>query len=254
MRVGRHTLSFSAVDHTAESHVVFEPYIVKSGVSMAANLRMAFPEVSLLGRGFRRVLVMVDCLNMLVPVEEYQDENNEELYLHTFTGQEGQSITSSILPNLNAVAVFGVNKDLKTVVADHFTDIRYMPLMQPVWAYLHKRSFTGNRRKEYGYFHDGRLEIFSFQQNHFKFYNVFDATHARDSVYFLLYVWKQLGLDAQQDELHLVGDMPERDWMRDTLRRFVQRTYIMNPVAEFNRAPITAIREMPFDLMAHFIR
>ena len=44
IRVSNNTLSFSVVDREAEHQVIYEPYTVKSGVSMAANLRQAFKE------------------------------------------------------------------------------------------------------------------------------------------------------------------------------------------------------------------
>ena len=50
------------------------------------------------------------------------------------------------------------------------------------------------RSKLYGYFHDQRLEVISFQQNRFKFHNTFDAQRRADSLYFLLYTFRQLGM------------------------------------------------------------
>lgn len=44
IRVSKNTLSFSVVDREAEHQVIYEPYTVKSGISMAANLRQAFKE------------------------------------------------------------------------------------------------------------------------------------------------------------------------------------------------------------------
>ena len=43
IRVGKNTLSFTTTDSTnAEQPITYEPYVVKSGVSIAANLREAF--------------------------------------------------------------------------------------------------------------------------------------------------------------------------------------------------------------------
>jgi hypothetical protein len=158
------------------------------------------------------------------------------------------------MPNLNVVALFALNKDLRLVIDDHFTDKRIIPLMQPVWSYLHKRSFTGNRRKLYGYFHDKKLEIFSFQKNRFKYCNAFDASHSRDAVYFLLYVWQQLVFDANADEMYLVGTIPDKEWIAEALHKYVHNMYVINPTAEFNRAPITQIKNLPFDLITYFMK
>ena len=96
--------------------------------------------------------------------------------------------------------------------------------------------------------------MFSFGKNRFKFSNAFDTNSSRDAVYFILYVWKQLGFDSMQDELHLSGDIPDKEWTKTALLEFVKKTYVANPVADFNRASITAIEGLPYDLMTIFVR
>ena len=66
IRVSRNTLSFSVVDREAEHQLIYEPYTVKSGVSMAANLRQAFKESTLLQRGYQKVRVYLDSPILLV--------------------------------------------------------------------------------------------------------------------------------------------------------------------------------------------
>jgi hypothetical protein len=266
IRVGKNTLTFSMIDTANHQQpIVYEPYVVKSGVSMAANLREAFKTSDLLaerlrvgeqcsGMNLRRTRVMVDAPVLMVPVEHFQESDVETLYRHAYPKSEQQSIVYNVLPDLNAVAIFSINKDLQMVINDHFDDVRLIHLMAPVWRYLHQRSFTGHRSKLYGYFHDRQLDIFSFQQHRFKFCNAFDTIRAHDSLYFLLYVWKQLNLQPQYDEMHILGDIPEQEWLLAELRKYLQKAYVIHPSAEFNRAPATQIQGMPFDLMTLFTK
>lgn len=69
IRVSKNTLSFSVVDREAEHQLIYEPYTVKSGVSIAANLRQAFGESELLQRGYQKVRVYIDTPILLVPIE-----------------------------------------------------------------------------------------------------------------------------------------------------------------------------------------
>ena len=250
IRVGKNTMSFATIDITnIKQPIVYEPYVVKSGVSMAANLREAFKTADLLATAPHRARVLVDAQALLVPVEQFKEADAATLYAHAFTKGEQLSVVYNVLPDLNAVAVFGINKDLQLVINDHFSDVRLIHAVAPVWRYLHQRSFTGHRSKLYGYFHDRQLDIFSFNQHRFKFCNAFDTIRAHDSLYFLLYVWKQLNLQPEHDEMHIVGDIPEREWLLQELRKYLQRAYVINPTAEFNRAPATEFSDMPFDLM-----
>lgn len=253
LRISPRSLAFSAVDRTAEQQVVYEPYDVKPGISMAANLRQALEECSLPQQGYTRLRLYLDAPVLTVPAEEFHEEDAEALYRHTFTGHNSDAILFRPQPSLGMVAVFPVNRDLKAVVEDRFEEVRFTPVMQTVWNYLHQRSLVGLRSKLYCYFRDRKMDVFAFQKNRLKFSNSFDVQHAKDALYFLLYVWKQLGMDQQQDELHIIGEVPEREWFLHSIRLYIRKTVVLNPTAEFNRAPLTTIPHLPFDLMTLYL-
>ncbi|MBQ4445117.1 MAG: DUF3822 family protein, partial [Prevotella sp.] len=75
----------------------------------------------------------------------------------------------------------------------------------------------------------------------------------QDAVYFLLYVWKQLGMDQQKDELYISGQLPEGQTLIENLQKYLRKAYTVNPSAEFNRAPLTQIKGMPYDLITLFL-
>lgn len=256
MRIGRGSMSFSTIGQRADGgcDVVYEPYTVKSGISMAANLREAFKTAPLLADSYQRVCVMVDSPVLMIPVELFSEGDMELLYGHSFPAEENRVVLPCVLPTLNAVAAFAMNKDLKLVVDDHCPDASFCCVGSPVWRHLHRRSFTGVRRKLYAYFHDKRIEVFAFSQNRFKFYNSFDTSLPHDAIYYLLYVWKQLGLSTDNDELHVAGEITDSGLLVDELHRYLQRVYVINPVGDFNRAPVTQIKAMPYDLMTYYVK
>jgi hypothetical protein len=251
IRVGQGTLSFSIVG--PDGNVVYEPYVVKSGVSMAANLREAFKTSDLLQLS-KRGRVLIDSDVLMVPVELFETSTMAQWHRHAYPRHEQDTILYNVLPDLNAVSVFSINKDLKLVFDDHFPDVNFISAISPVWRHLHHRSYTGTYQKLYGYFHEQRLEVFSFQQNRFTFCNTFSVRQAHDSLYFLLYVWKQLQLQPLNDELHIVGDIPEQQWLLTELRRYLRKAYLINPSADFNRAQITEIKGIPYDLQTLFVK
>ncbi len=254
IRVSKNSLSFSVIDKESEDLIRFEPYTVKSGVSIPANLREAFKTSELLQLKFKKVQVILSTPVLFIPIEEFQDENKETLYKYSFIGYENNIVMNNVLPDMNVVAVFSINKDLKVVIDDHFEDTRFMSVSQPVWYYLHQRSFTGVYQKLYCYFHDKKLDVFCFDKNRFKFSNTFCVTHSLDAVYYILHVWNQLAMDVRKDELHVVGTIPGKTEFIDNLHRYLQKVYVLNPSAEFNRAPITQIKGLPFDLLTFFAR
>lgn len=247
VRISSDSLSFSTI---VDGEVVFEAYPLNASISMAANLREAVKGKVQPANG----LVVIDSPIMMIPVDLFLEGQKEELYLHTFTKQEQQAIMHYVLPDLNCVAVFSVRKDVLTVLRDTFTELTFMPAIAPVWRHLHQRSYTGQHQKLYAYFHERRVEVFAFAQNRFKFCNSFAANNPNDALYYMLAVWKQLAMAPDHDELYLVGDMPEQEVLLEETKKFVKRVFYINPSGEFNRAPVTQIEGMPYDLMVLFVK
>ena len=254
IRISRNSLAFATVNSENEGQITFEPYLLNSGISMAANLREAFRSKEMLQRKYTRILVMVDSPTLMVPIEMFQEEDQRALYLHTYQGHEQDKITHTVLPDLNCVAVFSINRDLKVVLDDHFEQLTYIAAIAPVWRYLHQRSYIGVRDKLYAYFHERHMEVFSYGQNRFRFCNSFETRDIHDALYYLLYVWKQTGLQADRDEMHLVGDIAEQEWLMTELQKYIKRVYIINPAGDFNRSSVTQIEGMPYDLMTLFVK
>jgi hypothetical protein len=261
IRVGQGTLSFSTYspvsaqdDEKAQPLLNFEPYVVRSGVSIAANLREAFKTSDLLATDAQRARVLTDTPVLMTPMEVFEEQTKDTYYAHAFPDLQHNHVLYNILPDLNAVAVFSINSDLKLVLDDHFRDISFYCALTPVWRHLHQRSFSGVRNKLYGYFHERRLDIFAFQKNRFKFCNQYEANHVKDVLYFLLYVWQQLALDASHDELYLVGDLPEGDELLTKLKEYVRTVRVINPVEEYGESPLTLTKGIPYDLMTLFAK
>ena len=98
------------------------------------------------------------------------------------------------------------------------------------------------------------MELCAFRHNRFRFCNAFEAPRQKDALFFLLYAWKQLQMQPEHDELHIAGDIPGQQDMTDELRQYLQNVYVINAAADFNQHPVTAIKDMPYDLMTLYAR
>ena len=251
IRVGTGSLSFAT---TRLERVVYEDYPLNSGISLAANLRKALQNSEVLSANYQRVLVLADAPMLMIPSDLFVESQAEVLYRHAITPKEQTEVKFSVLPDLNCVVVFAVNKDLTVVLKDHYGNLQYTHVAVPVWHHLHQRSYTGLHSKLYAYFHGRRLEVFSFAENRFKFCNQFVANNPSDALYYMLSVWKELGLAPEHDELYMVGNLADGEHLSEEARKFVKRVFVINPAGEFNRAPITQIKDIPYDLVTLFIK
>ncbi len=228
VNIGTNTLSFAKYDD--EDNEMIEPYTLKSGISIAANLREAFKTCEFLEEAPAKARVFIDSDVLMVPMILFREEQAETLFFHAFPDRSSEQVFFQVLSDLHVVVISSVNKDLKTVLDDHFLRVVFYIALSSVWEDKYRRNFVGNYRKLYGHFHEHRMDLFCFQQNRFKYFNSFEVKHPKDAVFFILYVWKQLQLDVRNDELHLSGNIfeeksvtatEEREELLQELRKFL---------------------------------
>lgn len=249
IRLGIDTLSLAVVGDAASSLVSYEQTQLKSGLSAAANLREAFRGSELLQQKYATVYVMVDTPTMLIPQDEYKADEAALLYDHTFTDNEEKLKASCALPDLHAVAIFSIDRDIKAVIDEQFSDRHFLPVCLPLWRHLNQRSYGRGHQRLYGYMHGDRLEVFRFNQNRFKFCNSFAAGQAQDALYFLLYVFRQLAMDATRDEIYVIGDIPRKKWLTDNLQEYVKNV-VPADAADLGLTPSQRWQQIPLDMLA----
>jgi len=253
IRFSRNNMAFAVGDPQENGMLVYEPYEMNMGISVAANLREAFKVSELLQSGYKRLLAEMDTPVMLMPIDDFGTQDIETLYHHTYHRQGNEEILSSILPDLNAIAVFAINKDLKLVIDDHFKDIRIQPLMQSVWTHIYRHLYAGPRRKLFAYFHEKRMEVFSFQQNRFRFSNSYEVENEHDALYYLLYIWKLTGMDTEKDELCLIGDTPYLNGFIDKAKQHLKLCRLINQEVYFSNSQLAKRKELPYDMKAIYL-
>ena len=253
IRFSRNNMAFAVGDPQENGMLVYEPYEMNMGISVAANLREAFKVSELLQSGYKRLLAEMDTPVMLMPIDDFGTQDIETLYHHTYHRQGNEEILSSILPDLNAIAVFAINKDLKLVIDDHFKDIRIQPLLQSVWTHIYRHMYAGPWRKLFAYFHEKRMEVFCFQQNRFRFSNSYEVENEHDALYYLLYIWKLTGMDTEKDELCLIGDTPYLNGFIDKAKQHLKLCRLINQEVYFSNSQLAKRKELPYDMKAIYL-
>ena len=233
IRAGHGTLSFTVSDGAGNAAVY--PYAVKSDRSLPANLREAFKEQQFLralerdggGKILYDTVLMVASPVMLVPDDIDIDTTPASIdaaYGEIITGYKGEEKFLRSIPELRVKAVFAVDSDLLLVANDNCSHVTVDNVMAPVWTerYLSEYQNDGHHRL-FAYFHDKKVSVFSFEQHRIHFANTFDAVHAHDALYYIMFVWKQLGFSQEEDVLYLLGTMPHADWLATRLKTYVRR-------------------------------
>lgn len=253
IRFGSDAIIMAIGDPRSERRIVSESFPLNRSISVAANLREVATQSELFQSGYQRALVLVNADTMLVPLDEYPSEDMATLYHSAFSSHQNEELVTNVLPELRAVAVFPVNKDMKSVLAEQIPDLSFMPIVQPVWHQLYRRNFATPRKKLFAYFHDQRMELFAYAKNRLTYSNAFDGSREHDVLYYLLYAWRQLGYHQESDELLIAGTPPQKEWLMERLRQHVARVASVNPAADFGASSASLDYKIPYDLKVVFL-
>ena len=224
VRIGRGTLVLIATEPGSRPTPPIQVEM-KDGASVSSHLRDMFKSEKLLSGVFDNAVVLADAPTMLVPEDEFEESDADQLFNHTFTGHERDVKCHTPLEHLHAIALFAIEKDIQTVLSDHARRCTYLPVCLPVWEH-YGRSSSITRQRLHGYFHDGKIDIFSTSGNRFKFCNAFSATHSHDTLYYLLNAFTQLGLKPSRDEVVLLGSVAHQQWIADHLGKYVEHIVV----------------------------
>ncbi len=77
-------------------------------------------------------------------------------------------------------------------------------------------------------------EIYAYERGRLAFANTFACKETNDRLYYILCVWKQLGMAQERDELHLTGELYDKEQLLPELKKFIRQVFIMNPAANLD--------------------
>lgn len=250
LRIGTDAFTYALYDRASAPAFYQKIYPTDRKRSLTANLKTIGKDCPLTGHTFRSVRVLLaDALCVPVPSEVFEVDGAESLYYGCMPRVNNQAVLHYDLPQSDLVLLYGADRTFCQILLEQYPDARIQASAVPVTEFLHRRSLTGENRKMYVHFHDRRMDVYAFESGKFLLFNSFRCTHGSDVLYFLLYIWQQLGFDQQKDTLYLIGSAPEKEQTLTELRRFVAQVSLIYPSSEFHRAEY-AKADLEFDLQA----
>ena len=164
-----------------------------------------------------------------IPLEFFEDEQVETVFYHNHPKQENELVQYNILHKNNIVVLFGMDKSTYSLLREQYPNIRFYSQASPFIEYFATKSRLGNCRKMYVHLRKEAVDIYTYERGRLTFANAFACKEANDRIYYILYIWKQLGMEQERDELHLTGELSDKEELLPELKKFIRQVFIMNP-------------------------
>lgn len=251
IRLSADGFSFSIYDPTEKASIIHTAYRIEPNISLTANVKQAWAKNEFLKLPFKRVNLLIDTPRYTtVPLELFEEAQAETIYYHNHPRNLSEVVSYNILNRSNCVILFSIDKSTYNLLYEYFPQARLYATVCPVIEYLCDRSRLGNNRKLYAYIQKKHIDILAFERGKLLFANTFPNRGNADCIYFILNVWKQIGLEQEIDELYLTGTPNDKENFTDELRKYVKIVSFMPPIATYSRTDNQEPDEVPYDIQA----
>lgn len=200
-----------------------EEYAYAGAEGKAERLARAARESPLVrGKDIGAVYALATGAWACIPLECFRKEEAPRwLRLIYSGGKETGRTYYNILPHVETAVVFVVEGAVERTLKTQFPDVRFYHSMTMVMEKLSQMPRQG-RRALYVCFDEERAAVFAFDADErLEYANEFPADVPENAAYYILSVWKDLGLDVRKDEVALLGAGALKEAAGRLLRKYV---------------------------------
>lgn len=208
-------------------------------LSLTANLKQTFRELEWLKRPFAVSMCSWQTNASRSFPWSSSKTNKRKSSSITTTKRENETVQYNILHKNNTVVLFGMDKSACSFLREQYPGVKFYSQASPFIEFFSSKSRLGNSRKMYAHLRKDAVDVYGYERGRLLLANSFECRSTPDRVYYLLYIWKQLGFEQERDELHLTGDLNDKELLLPELRKFIRQVFIMNPATNLDLQAIT---------------
>ena len=245
-------LSFSSYSPSVSESFFYRDVEFDRTRPYISSLKECFFENDFLTWFYKQVnVVCVTSQYTLVPAAVFQEKQKAELLAFTFSSPEGRCLSNE-LKDEPAELVFGVDEDVYEFCSRSLVNPRFVHHVGPLLSLWKKQSRARLPRQLYVVLHRRRMDVACYAQGKLLFVNSYPIDQSDDIVYYILYVWKQAGLDQEKDQLLLAGESSSQMRVLERLRAYLRH---VKPVEIPSEAYLlgTDVTKAPMDLISLLI-
>ena len=176
--------------------------------TMAEALERGLQLPRVRGRQYERVILYSSSPSTRVPLDEFRREDMLAVYRLTFTGisPRPEDMRFQVLPSLDVVEIFTLQPSIVDTLKNHYPSAMVQGLYGTMLSQVAEMQQGSTLSVScHAIIVDGGVMIAVLRRGRLHFANVFCAAGNADKLYFILYVWKILSLDAWHDSCTLYG-------------------------------------------------
>jgi hypothetical protein len=215
-------LLFSAYNPSEGQSFFFREVNFDPAVPYLTSLKELFFTNECLTWTYKRTYVLcVSPQYILAPGEWIQDKQRSQFLSFNFSSPEKRSLNNR-MEEENTELIFGLSEEIYEFCARSLINPIFMHHITSQLIMLRKQSRNGLFRQMFVVLHHKMVDISCFSNARLLFVNSFDFEHLSDLLYYILYVWKQIGMDQLNDYVFLAGEPGLCNRINQSLQTYIR--------------------------------
>ena len=181
----------------------------------------------------------------LVPEDVYLEKQQDRLMSFVFTSPDEKTLHKR-LDDFDCEVIYGIQPEVYDFLSRSLLRYSFTHAIAPLLGQWRKLSVIAYPKQLFVSLYEDTMNAACFYRENLLFINSFRFDDTADILYYILYIWKQTGMDQQQDRLVIHAHTSLHQKLRETLQ-----TYLL--YVEFVQPQVTdAGLQVPSDITALF--
>lgn len=170
----------------------------------------------------------------LVPKPFFSKENQVEYLAFNTKVNDGDSIHHDLLKNIDAYNIYSIPAELENVIRRNFPKATFIHYSSALIESLILGYKNVSDKLVFVNVRQGEFDVVVLNKRQLAFYNSFSYQATEDLVYFTLFIYEQLKLNPEKEELILLGDIEKNSAIFNLLYKYIRNISFAKRNDSFN--------------------
>ncbi len=194
-----------------------------------APLKRLLVEDSIIRQKFRSVKVgLFSPRFSLVPLSLFSESGAADYLEQTTNLQRNDKVLADTINSLKAANIFAFDEQYIKGIVEYFPDARFFHVSTGLINNFIANFDSKTSKNIYLNIYDHYVMITVVEEGQLLFHNIFSFKASPDCLYYVLLVYKQLGLTPQKDPLNIVGELVIDSEIYKLLYKYIKTIHFIN--------------------------
>jgi hypothetical protein len=228
LQANQNGLIYCIFDIKAGHYLLFRGHSFKD-VHLVEDLNIQIGKVlekdDILSLHFQKVIFLgYTQQSTLVPAPFFSRNKMTDYLSFNHAGDVDHEIFSSIIAPLDIYNVFAFQRDLVSLVSLHFKKVVFLNQTSPFLMHIASSREVLSKPAVFVGLNTGFFDLAAMDNGKLHLYNTFQYANESDLLYYVLYIYKQMGYETQQVPLFISGEQSSRMSHFEILKQYIPDT------------------------------